>query len=88
MRLAIFDALIDEGVVTKAQLEECRTVERDTGQPLDRVLRQKGYVSEEKLLELLSRSLRLPFQADLSDITVPKDFVDKVPAPFGLGPPL
>ncbi|HAK95139.1 MAG TPA: type II secretion system protein GspE [Planctomycetes bacterium] len=82
MRLAIFDALIDEGAVTKAQLEECRAVERDTGQPLDRVLRQKGYVSEEKLLELLSRSLRLPFQADLNDITVPKDFVEKVPAHF------
>ncbi len=82
MRLAIFDALIDEGVLTKAQLEECRAVERETGQPLDRVLKQKGYVSEEKLLELLSRSLRLPFVANLNDVGVPKDFVDKVPAHF------
>ena len=82
MRLAIFDALVDQGVIDRDQLEECRAVERETAQPLDRVLRQKGYVSEEKLLEVLSRALRLPLQSDLSEVDVPKDFVDKIPAHF------
>ena len=82
MRLAIFETLIDEGVIDKNQLEECRAIERETGQPLDRVLRQKGYVCEEKLLELLSRALRLPMVEDLSDATVPREFVERIPAHF------
>jgi len=82
MRLAIFDALVDEGLLDRAQLEECRALERETGQPLDRILRQKGYVSEEKLLELLSKALRIPLRTDLSDAAVPKEFVEKVPAHF------
>jgi len=82
MRLAIFDSLIEEGLITKEQLEECRAAERETGQPLDKILRQKGYVSEERLLELLSKALRIPLREDLSDVTVPKEFIDKVPAHF------
>jgi len=82
MKLSLFDDLVTEGVLTEDQLIECRDAERATGQPLDKLLRQKGYVSEAVLLEMLARRLRLPFHSDLSETQVPAVFVQKVPAQF------
>ncbi|MGE3165680.1 MAG: type II secretion system ATPase GspE [Planctomycetota bacterium] len=82
MKLSIFNDLIDEGHVSEDQLQECRLEEQASGQPLDRILRSKGYVTENVLLELLARRLRVPYMADLSDINVPSIFTQKVPAQF------
>ncbi len=82
MKLSLFDDLVSEGVLSEDQLMECREEERETGQPLDKVLRQKGYVSEAALLEMLARRLRLPFIGDLTVVEVPPSFVQKVPAQF------
>ena len=82
MKLSLVDTLIDEGLLDERQLTECREIERETGQPLDRVLKMKGIVSEESLLEFLSKSLRLPLRADLDSVDTPKEFVNRVPAQF------
>jgi len=82
MKLSLFNDLVTEGTLTEEQLLECRDEERETGQPLDKVIRQKGYVSEDELLELLAKRLRLPYVEDLSDTEVPSSFVTKVPAQF------
>ena len=49
MRLSIFDDLIGAGYLTEEQLLECQNEERVTGAPLDRILRQKGHVTEHVL---------------------------------------
>ncbi|MFQ5653678.1 MAG: GspE/PulE family protein [Planctomycetota bacterium] len=82
MKLTVFDDLIQEGHISEEQLLECQQEERGTGQPLDRVLRQKGYVTETALLEVLARRLRIPYLLDLSEIEVPGIFVQRVPAQF------
>jgi general secretion pathway protein E len=82
MRLSLIDTLIDEGLLDERQLDECRELERSTGQPLDRVLKTKGFVSEENLLEVLSRTLRIPLRASLEKAETPREFVQKVPAQF------
>ena len=82
MKLSLVDTLISEGLIDDRQLEECREIEKDSGQPIDRVLKNKGYISEETLLDILAKSLRLPFQDDLEGIEVPKVFTQKVPAQF------
>jgi len=82
MKLSLVDTLISEGLIDERQLEECRGIERDSGQPIDRVLKNRGYVSEESLLEIFSRTLRLPIQLELEGVDVPKEFVQKVPAQF------
>src|SRR5262245_17664692 len=82
MRLNLFSSLISEGLIDEAQLSECQEVERDTGQPLDRVLRTKGYISEENLLEFLGRVLRITYRGELEGVEVPKEFVQRVPAQF------
>ncbi|HLU49432.1 MAG TPA: ATPase, T2SS/T4P/T4SS family [Planctomycetota bacterium] len=82
MRLSLIDSLLDEGLIDERQLTECREIERSTGQPLDRVLKSKGFVSEETLLEILARTLRLPLKNDLEKVDPPREFVQKVPAQF------
>ena len=82
MKLSLVDNLLDEGLIDERQLEECQEVEKDTGEPLDRILRQKGYISEASLLEVLGRTLRLPYEDELEEIDVPKEFVRSVPAQF------
>ena len=68
MKLSIFDDLVTEGMLTEDQLLECRDEERESGQALDKVLRQKGYVSENILLELLAKRLRGPIPAAVYNV--------------------
>jgi len=82
MKLSLVDNLIGEGIIDEGQLAECQGIERDTGQPLDRILQQRGYVAETALLELLSRYLRIPIREDLETIEVPREFTQRVPAQF------
>ena len=82
MKLSLVENLIGEGVVNEGQLAECQEIERDTGQPLDRILQQRGYVAESTLLDLMSRYLRIPIREDLETIEVPREFPQRVPAQF------
>ena len=82
MKLNILQTLIDDGHLDERQLSECKDIADDSGQPLDRVLRQKGYISEDVLLEYLSKILRLPYREILESVEVPKEFTNKVPSQF------
>ena len=43
MKLSLVDnAASDEGLLDERQLEECQEIEKDTGQPLDRILKHEG----------------------------------------------
>ena len=66
MKLSLVETLISEGLIDEKQLKECRGIEKDSGQPIDRVLKNKGYITEEALLDIFSRSLRLPYRDDLA----------------------
>jgi len=82
MKLSLVQNLISEGLIDEAELAECEAIERETGQPLDRILQSKGFVTEANLIQLLSRTLRIPIREDLDAIEVPKEFVQRVPAQF------
>jgi general secretion pathway protein E len=82
MKLSLVQNLVTEGVLDDEKLAECQEIERETGQPLDRVLQSKGYVSEAALLDILGRHLRIPVRDDLDALEVPRDFTQKVPAQF------
>ena len=65
MRNSIFNELIEGGLLNENQLMECQEEERTTGKPIDKVLREKGYVSEEDFLKALSSQLHINFVEDL-----------------------
>ena len=82
MRNSIFNELIEGGLLNETQLMECQEEERTTGKPIDKVLREKGYVSEEDFLKALSSQLHINFVEDLEEFSTPDRFVDSVPAQF------
>ncbi|MEC9477413.1 MAG: type II secretion system ATPase GspE [Planctomycetota bacterium] len=82
MRIPLFNDLIDRGLLNEEQLVECQEEELTTGKPLDKVLREKGFVTEQVLLEVLSKRLHIPFVEDLAESDVPDEFTQLVPAQF------
>lgn len=82
MRIPLFNDLIDQGLLNEEQLAQCQEEELATGKALDKVLREKGFVTEQALLEVLSKRLHIPFVEDLENSEVPAEFTQLVPAQF------
>jgi len=70
--------LLEQGLVTREQLEECMRIQRTTGQSLASLLLEKGYVSEEDLVVTLSEQLGIPHMR-LANYSVPKEVLSQVP---------
>ena len=80
--LDLVSHLLDEGLIDQRAAEECRRLEEETGDPPDRILKAKGYVSEDGLLQAFHNRFGIPYIATLHSYSVPKEFVQKVPAQF------
>ena len=53
------ETLVEIGLLTAGQVQEAQREERETGQPLRRVIVQKGFISEEDLVAFLSANMNL-----------------------------
>ncbi|MCH2103013.1 MAG: Flp pilus assembly complex ATPase component TadA [Planctomycetes bacterium] len=78
---SIADLLINSGL-TREQLDECRKIAGASGETLDRVILQKGYLPEEDLLQSYGQALGFEFIPELEGTSVPADFVNDVPVHF------
>ena len=74
--------LRERGVLSEAQLADVLQAEKETGWPVDRVILQRGLLSEHDLLRSIGESLGLPYRESINDATVPPEFVDRVPVQF------
>ena len=74
--------LREEKLLDEARLEECLGIEKESGQTLDRVLLQKGYLTETDVLRVFARALGLPLVESLGEEHVPAEFVNRVPVNF------
>lgn len=79
--VSIGDLLIDAGVARK-QLDECRGLASSSGESIDRILVQRGYLDESTLLQVYAKHLGYEFKDSLEGIRVPVEFVDQVPIQF------
>jgi type IV pilus assembly protein PilB len=61
--------LIDEGLLTEAQLDAALTEQTRSGKPLGRLLIEQGTISEAELVRTLARQVGLEF-VDLNDFTI------------------
>ena len=55
------ELLIDLGIITRAQLEECLAEQKKTGERLGKILKEKEYISEQQLMEVMEYQLGIPF---------------------------
>jgi len=60
-KIRIGDLLIQNGIITEDQLMTALAEQKKTGRKLGKALTDLGFVEEDKLLDLLSRQLEIPF---------------------------
>ncbi|MBU0505392.1 GspE/PulE family protein [bacterium] len=53
--------LVDEGLVTKDQMAIAKESQKNLGEPLEQVLMERGFVTEQQLLKALSKKIKTPF---------------------------
>ncbi len=74
--------LLTAAGLSREKLEECRTEAAQTGESLDRVILQRGALDEEALLRVYARHLGFEYRGSLEDVSVPTNFVNRVPVHF------
>lgn len=79
--VSIGDLLIDAGIA-RNQLEECRTQAANTGESIDRIILQRGFLDEATLLQVYAKHLGYEYRASLEGTRVPARFVDAIPVQF------
>ena len=82
MKEALREIILERDLLDEERLEECLELEAESGQTLDKILVHKGYVTERDVLSLFGEALGIPFREGLEGITVPVDFVNRVPVHF------
>lgn len=60
-KVRLGDLLIEHNLISQAQLEQALAEQKSSGQKLGRVLIDDGYVTEDQILETLSKQLKIPF---------------------------
>jgi general secretion pathway protein E len=76
------EIILEKELLDQERLEECLSLEAETGQTLDKILVHKGYMTERDTLAAFSAALGIPFREGLEGTTVPADFVNRVPVHF------
>src|SRR5262245_35860086 len=72
----------DKKLLTPERLEECLREEASGGETLDRILLQKGYLTEMDTLRLFGEAFGMQVIENLGDVQVPAEFVNNVPVQF------
>ncbi len=75
------DLLLEHKVISKEQLETALADQRKSGRRLGRVLVENGYLTEDALLDFLSRQLRIPY-VDLRRYTFVPEVVRLIPEAY------
>lgn len=70
--------LLEQSLVTEAQLKECIAAQRATGQSLPHILVERGYLSEEDLVVTLSEQLGIP-HIRVANYNIAKEVIEEVP---------
>src|SRR6185295_17794450 len=69
----------EKGLLSPERLEECLQAEATTGQTLDRIILEKGYLTEIDTLRLFGEVLGMEVVENLAHSGVPSEFVNQVP---------
>jgi MSHA biogenesis protein MshE len=77
-KIRIGDLLVEHKVISEAQLQSALAEQKKSGLKLGRTLIALGYLSEDQLLEFLSRQLQIPF-IDLKHYKYKPDTVRLIP---------
>lgn len=77
-KIRIGDMLVQEGAITSGQLDQALAEQKRTGQKLGAAIVSLGFLEEDRLLQLLSDQLQIPF-IQLKTYNFRSDIVQKLP---------
>ncbi|MBM2830841.1 MAG: biosis protein MshE [Gammaproteobacteria bacterium] len=60
-KIMLGDLLVESKLISKTQLEDALAEQKKSGRKLGRVLIENGYITEDQMLEVLSKQLSIPF---------------------------
>jgi type II secretion system protein E len=75
----IGEFLVEQGLLSAAQLQEALQEQARTGEPLGSILVRRGIVTEQAMMTILAEQLSLPYAA-LAGATIQPEALAKVPA--------
>ncbi|CAH0534475.1 hypothetical protein VST7929_02408 [Vibrio stylophorae] len=78
LRKRLGDLLVEEGIISQAQLEQALNKQSETRQKLGDTLIHQGALTEQQMLQFLARQLDLPL-VDLARVSVDPDAVALLP---------
>ncbi|MEE8424642.1 MAG: ATPase, T2SS/T4P/T4SS family, partial [Elusimicrobiota bacterium] len=73
------DLMVEDGDITKEQLDQALNHQREKGGKLGSILIQLGHLKEEKLLEFLSRQCGISYVKVSDQVEIPEEIIKKVP---------
>jgi len=76
---ALIEAMLQDGVMNEKQLDAAKREAQVKGDSLIKVLRDEGILPEDYYLRKMAEFLGIEYRPTLTNIQVPKEFVDKVP---------
>jgi type IV pilus assembly protein PilB len=80
--LRMGDLLVEKGMVTRAQLEECLALQKTSpGERLGQILLRKGYATEDNIMECVAAEYGLPF-VRITQMKIPEEVYSLLPADF------
>src|SRR5438045_5411079 len=77
-KIQLGEFLVENNYLTKEQLQTAVERQKQSGQKLGRVIIDLGFITEEKLVELLSQQLKIPY-VDLKQYPVKPEIVKILP---------
>ena len=81
--MLVGEMLINDKVITPEQLEMCLNEQKKSGKFICQVIADLGFATEEKVLTVLSRQLRIPY-VKLKDRDIARPVAERVPARFAV----
>ncbi len=80
-KIRLGELLVQQNVITEAQLTQALAEQKRTGRKLGRVLADLGFLNEGSLHEFLARHLQVPF-VDLKQVRIDREAVKLLPEPL------
>jgi len=80
-RVRIGDLLVEHKMISEGQLKQALAEQKKSGRKLGRVLVESGFVDEEKLLQLLSAQLDIPY-IDLTRFDLDPELTARLPETY------
>ncbi len=79
VRERILHRLLTDEVVTQEQLDQCIREEAESSLTFDRLLMEKGFASEEKLLRIIAEETHTPYMSQVPSVETPVEFTSAIP---------